>query len=128
MDSPGEDSQTTGAPRNIGGLLGSLETLNTGNNSEVSVNKKAGNLAKYKDKWRLITKNHLVLEIASQCKIDFINDSPPVQTCPPCELRFSEQESSVIDAVIQTLITRSPNAKNQYFHKAEKQWEIQTNS
>ena len=40
-------------------LPGPLETLNAGNNSEASVNKKAGNLAKYKDKWSLITKNHL---------------------------------------------------------------------
>ena len=70
MDSPDEDSQTTGAPPNIWGLLGSPETLNGQNNSEVSVNEQAGNLAKYKDKWSLITKNHLVLEIASQCKID----------------------------------------------------------
>ena len=68
--------------------VGSPEILNAGNNSEVSVNKQAGNLAKYKDKWSLITKNHLVLEIASQCKIDFINDFPPVQTCPQCELHL----------------------------------------
>ena len=68
----------------------SPETLYVGNNSEVSVNKKAGNLAKCKEKWSLITKNYFVLEIASQCKTDFINDSPPVQTCPQCELRFSE--------------------------------------
>ena len=64
------------------GLLGSPETVNAGNNSEVSVNKQVGYLAKYKDKWSLITKNHLVVEIASQCKIYFMNDSPPVQTCP----------------------------------------------
>ena len=113
MDSPDEDSQTTGTPRNIGEgvLLRSPETLNEGNNSEVSVNKQAGNLPKYKDNWSLITKNHFVLEIASQCKIDFINDfqklifkRPPVQTCPQCELHFSEQESSVIDAELSKLL------------------------
>ena len=104
LDSPGEDSQTTGAPRNIrGGLLGSPETLNAWNNSEVSVNKQAGNLPKYKDKWSLITKNHLVLEIA---KIDFRNDSPHVQTCPQCELQFSEQASSVIDAELSKLLSQ----------------------
>ena len=77
MDSPHEDSQTTGAPRNIGGA-----TRVARNSQRGSVNKPAGNLAKYKDKCSLITKNHLVLEIASQCKIDFINNSPPVQTSP----------------------------------------------
>ena len=83
------------------------KTRNAGNNLEVSVNKQAGNLAKYKDKWSLITKNHLVLEIASQCKIDFINDSTPVQTCPQCEHHFSEQESSVIDAELSKLLSQS---------------------
>ena len=98
------DSQTTGAPRNIGGgLLGLPETLNAGNNPEVSVNKQAGNLAKYKDKWSLITKNYLVLEIA---KIDFINNFPHVQTCPQCELQFSEQEFSVIDAELSKLLSQ----------------------
>ena len=59
MDSPDSDSQTTGAPPNIGGQLGSPETLNAGNNSEVSVNEQAGNFFKYKDKWSLITKKSL---------------------------------------------------------------------
>ena len=64
-------------------------------------------------------KNHLVLEIASQCKIDFINDSPPVQTCPQCELHFSEHESSVIDAELskllsQGVIMRAIYCKNQF--------------
>ena len=121
----------------LGGLLGSPETLNAENNSEASVNKQAGNLAKYKDKWSLFTKNHFVLEIASQCKIDFINDSPPVQICPQCELHFSEQESSVIDAELSKLLSRGvimcaiyckKSIHLKYFHKAEKQWEIQTNS
>ena len=56
IDSPDEDSHTTGEPRNIVGAT-RVETLNTGNNSEVSVNIKVGNLAKYKDKWSLIKKN-----------------------------------------------------------------------
>ena len=65
----------------------------------------------------IITKNHFVLEIASQCKIDFINDSPPVQTCPQCELHFTEQESSVIDGELakllsQGVITRAIYCKN----------------
>ena len=60
-----------------------------------------------------------VLEIASQCKIDFINDSPPAQTCPQCELRFSEYESSVIDAELskllsQGVIMRATYCKNQF--------------
>ena len=66
-----------------GGLLGSPETLNAGNNSEVSANKKKGYLAKYNDNWSVITKNHQMWGIASQCKIDFINDSPHVQTNRP---------------------------------------------
>ena len=92
-----------GPLQTLGGLLGSPETLNARNNSEVSINEQAGNLAKYKDKWSLITKNHLVLEIASQCKIDF---TLPVQICPQCELHFSEQESSVIDAQLSKLLSQ----------------------
>ena len=51
VDSPDEDSQTTGDPRNILGA-----TMVARNNSEVSVNKKAENLAKYEDKLSLIKK------------------------------------------------------------------------
>ena len=54
----------------------------------MSVNEQAGNLAKYKDKWSLITKNHLVLEIASQCKIDFINDSRLYKHAPNVNFIF----------------------------------------
>ena len=39
-------------------------------------------------------------------RIDFINDSPPVRTCPQCELRFSEQESSVIAAELPKLLSQ----------------------
>ena len=65
------------------------------------------------------TKNHLVSEIASQCKIDFINDSLPVQTCPQSELLVSEQESNVIDAelsklISQKVIMRATYCENQF--------------
>ena len=72
------------------------------------------NLAKYKDKWSLITKNHFVLEIASQCKIYFRTDSPPVQTCPECKLRFSQQKSSVIDAELSKLLSQGVKMRAVY--------------
>ena len=41
------DSQTTGTPEILGGVLRSPETLNAGKNLKMSVNKKEWNLAKY---------------------------------------------------------------------------------
>lgn len=57
--------------------------------SDVNV---AGNLAKFDSIWRSITKDKSVLDIATQCHIEFIDQLPPVQEIVPRELSFSVKE------------------------------------
>ena len=51
--------------------------------SEVSAVNRAGSLVNFVDVWNSITKNKVVLDIASNCHIDLVDNFPPVQLfCP----------------------------------------------
>ena len=65
---------------------------------------RAGSIVNFVDVWNSITKNKVVLDIASNCRIDFVDNFPPVQLFCPLQICFSKSESDIIDLKLTKLI------------------------
>ena len=59
----------------------------------------AGNLKNYQQEWRNITSDKWVQAAVSNCHIEF--ETQPCQPSVPNELKFSDQEKTIISSEIQ---------------------------
>ena len=73
---------------------------------QVTNGKMAGKLAKFVDRWRLLTNDPFILDTIEHSHLDFVFSHEPVQHYEPRPIQFSEHEKGIIDGEIATLLSK----------------------
>ena len=66
----------------------------------------AGRLANYIDYWRTLTSDPNILDMVSGCHLEFVDNTPPVQTKPPWPLPFNDRETEIVDTELDKLLAK----------------------
>lgn len=75
----------------------------------LATNAQAGQLKHHKCEWQKITQDRTILDIVTGYEVDFV--SPPVQTGPVGQPKFTKMEAEALDTTINELLRKKVIAK-----------------